>query len=244
MGRVAVIDVAGNAALSEPFDVVTANGTAPCATSAPGGAQIDAGLGASGRRTNVLLPYGRRIKLAGRVRGPDGAGLAGARVDLIERSVGSKSARIVGALTAGADGRVRFRLPRGPSRDLWLGPGGSAGTMACSRPVRVRVKAGVVLSVRPRTVHADGRIRFRGRLRGGPGRRGVAVAIYAVGRRGRDRVPVAVLRTGAAGRFRFNYRFRRSFAPFTYRFRVQAPKQRGYPYAAGWSHLAVVRVVR
>lgn len=68
------------------------------------------------------------------------------------------------------------------------------------------------------------------------------MAIYAVGRRGRDRVPVAVLRTRSGGRFRFNYRFRRSFAPFTYRFRVQAPRQRGYPYAAGWSNLAVVRV--
>jgi hypothetical protein len=81
-------------------------------------------------------------------------------------------------------------------------------------------------------------------LLGGPNRRGVTIGIYAVARRGRARVPVEILRTDARGRFRFAFRFRRSFAPFTYRFRARVPRQASYPYASGWSRTAVVKVVR
>jgi hypothetical protein len=57
-------------------------------------------------------------------------------------------------------------------------------------------------------------------------------------------VSVSVLRTGEKGGFRFNYRFRRTFAPFTYRFQARIKQQPTYPYAAAGSNRAVVRVVR
>jgi hypothetical protein len=164
-------------------------------------------------------------------------------VQLIEQRVGAASPRTRGVVAADARGRVRVRLPRGPSRDLWLASLAPGGRLVCSRPVRLDVKAGVALRVRPRRIHPDGRVRFRGRVLGGPERRGVTVALYAVGRRGRDRVPVEVLRTRKGGRFQFRYRFVRSFAPFTYRFRARVPRQKGYPYAPGWSGVARLRIV-
>lgn len=240
--QVAVTDVAGNTSVSDPVIVTTSNRTVPCASPVTGGARIDAGLGRRGKDT-VLVPYGRTSTLKGRILDPAGRPLPGVPIQVIQRRIGSDGGRIVATLTSDEKGRVRFRVRRGASRDLWLARPEPGGGLACSTRVRLNVKAGVVLTVRPRSVPADGRIRFRGRLLGGPRRRGVAVAIYAVGRRLRDRVPVTILRTRAGGKFRFQYRFRRSFAPFTYRFRVRVHRQRGYPYAAGWSDTAVVRVV-
>jgi hypothetical protein len=72
----------------------------------------------------------------------------------------------------------------------------------------------------------------------------VLVVLEAVGRSGRQRVPVATLRADSRGRFRFRYRFLRSFAPFTYRFRARVIPQASYPYAGGSSRAVTVRIVR
>jgi hypothetical protein len=55
---------------------------------------------------------------------------------------------------------------------------------------------------------------------------------------------VTTLRTDARGRFRFSYRFLRSFAPFTYRFRARLLRQASYPYVDGASRIVTVRIVR
>jgi hypothetical protein len=110
--------------------------------------------------------------------------------------------------------------------------------------VRLNVRAGVRLGVHPRRTTSRGRIVFEGRLLGGPGRGGTQVGLFAVARRGRDRVPVATLRADRRGRFRFTYRFRRTFAPFTYYFQAVVQRQNGYPYATGRSKRVSVRIVR
>jgi hypothetical protein len=106
----------------------------------------------------------------------------------------------------------------------------------------VTVRAGVRLSVKPGHVGTRGRIRFSGRLLGGPGRKGVQVALYAVPRRGSARVPVAVLRADQQGHFKYRYRFTRTLAPTTYWFQAMLESQRGYPYAPARSRRALVRV--
>ena len=106
------------------------------------------------------------------------------------------------------------------------------------------MRARIALRVTPRRVANRGRITFRGRLVGGPGKAGAQVTIEAVGRDVRSRVPVTTLRTDARGRFRFSYRFLRSFAPFTYRFRARLMRQASYPYAGGASRIVTVRIVR
>ena len=52
------------------------------------------------------------------------------------------------------------------------------------------------------------------------------------------------MRTDSRGRFRFSYRFLRSFAPFTYRFRARLIRQASYPYAGGASRVVTVKIVR
>ena len=115
---------------------------------------------------------------------------------------------------------------------------------AASAEVKLAVRSGVALTVRPTRITSRGRIRFRGRLLAGPHREGTQVAIEAIGRTARARVPVTTLRADAHGRFRFAYRFLRTFAPFTYRFRAMVYRQASYPYAAGASRVVLVRIVR
>ena len=110
--------------------------------------------------------------------------------------------------------------------------------------MRLNVRAGVRLRVRPARTTSHGTIKFRGRLKGGPARRGVQVALFAVDRTGRRRVPVSILRADSAGRFKFKYRFVRTFAPFTYRFQARVDAQPGYPYSAGASRVVTVQIVR
>jgi hypothetical protein len=78
-------------------------------------------------------------------------------------------------------------------------------------------------------------------LRGGPGREGTQVVIYALGGP-RERIPVATVRSNARGRFRYRYRFRNSSPGTTYRFVATMHAQRSYPYATGSSNLATVRI--
>jgi hypothetical protein len=240
--RVKAIDASGNEAASAPVEIVTENRSAGCRTA--GGPAITASLGRAGRKP---VRFGRRATLRGRVLDAAGQPVAGAQLQIVQRLLLSGAPlRVTGTVTTDAEGRVEVRLPRGPSRELRLGvpAGAGLGGLVCSPPVRLRVRAGIGFSVRPRRVSPDGRIVFSGRLRGGPGARGVQVAIYAVARRGRARVPVEIVRTGAKGRFAFRYRFQRSFAPFTYRFRARVRRQAAYPYAAAWSRTVVVRIVR
>ena len=123
---------------------------------------------------------------------------------------------------------------RGPSRRLQVEYRATSldPYPAATTEVRLNVRAGVRLSVSPRKTTSRGTIRFAGRLAGGPGRNGVQVALYAVGRTARQRVPVEVLTTGQQGRFRFRYRFVRTFAPFTYRFQAAFPDNRDIPMPA------------
>jgi hypothetical protein len=145
-----------------------------------------------------------------------------------------------------ADGRYRWRTTRGPSRFIRIGYRAykSDASEAASAEVKLGVRPKIAFRVTPRNVKNRGSITFRGRLLGGPGKGGAQLTIEAVGRDVRSRVPVTTLRTDARGRFRFSYRFLRSFAPFTYRFRARLMRQASYPYAGGASRIVTVRIVR
>jgi len=153
------------------------------------------------------------------------------------------STRTIGQIATDANGRFRF-LPRsGTSRKLTVryrafhldDAPSAAATLTLS------VRAGVTLSVTPRRVSSRGTIRFSGRLRGGPGRAGTQVVIYALGGR-RTRIPVTTVRANAMGRFRYRYRFSNSSPGVTYRFQATMHSQRSYPYATGNSRPATVRI--
>jgi hypothetical protein len=120
-------------------------------------------------------------------------------------------------------------------------PAPGAPDLACSRDVRVNVRAGVTLRARPKRVPRGGRVRFRGRLLGKP--------IPSVGKLidlqafdgGRWRT-FETTRANRKGRFRARYRFTRTFSPRTFRFRARARREARYPYALGTSKVVRVRV--
>jgi hypothetical protein len=198
-------------------------------------------------RTARIVRFGKSAVVTGRLVDGDDDPIGGAKLQVHTRldRVGALET-LSAEIRTRADGRFRWRVPRGPSRTIRIGYRAytSDAGEAASAEVRLGVRPRIAFTVRPSRVKNHGRIRFKGRLRGGPGKAGVQLTIEAVGRRVRERVPVTTLHTDRHGRFRFRYRFLRSFAPFTYRFRARLMRQAAYPYAGGASRIVIVRIVK
>ena len=103
----------------------------------------------------------------------------------------------------------------------------------------MRVRAGVVLRVRPRVASAGRSIRFRGRLRAGPVPPGGKQLVLEARAPGGAWLQFKVVRTNARGRFRAGYRFRFP-GPARYQFRALSEPESDYPFAAGTSNVVGV----
>ena len=91
------------------------------------------------------------------------------------------------------------------------------------------------MRAKPRAVRRGQRVRFSGRLRGGPARRARLVVVQAHDG-GRWRT-FRTARTGRRGRWVTGYRFSSGAAARRYRFRAVVPRQAGYPYVRGTSRI-------
>ena len=205
-------------------------------TCAPSGVKLSASL--RGRKVRRIR-YGGSSRVGGRLRNPDGSPIGGARVTIL---IGTRRPLALGEVTTGADGGYSFRVRPGKNRIIHAGyrTSPTALDLACSRNVRLNVKAGITLRA-SRTVRRGGRARFRGRLLGKPiPRVGKLVDLQAFDG-GRWRT-FATTRANRKGRYRASYRFVRTTAPRTFRFRARARKESRYPYALGVSKVARVRV--
>ena len=244
--QVALVDAAGNRALSDPVSVIVRNAKHPNGTGASRVARLGARFRGRGR-SERLVEFGKSAVVKGRLVDGSGTPIGGATLQIHARldRLGERE-RHVATVRTRANGRYRWHTTRGPSRFIRVGyrAYGSDVVDTASAEVKLGVRPRIALKVKPRRVRNRGRITFRGRLVGGPGRGGAQVTIEAVGRDVRSRVPVTTLRTDRRGRFRFSYRFLRSFAPFTYRFRARLMRQASYPYAGGASRIVTVRIVR
>ena len=103
----------------------------------------------------------------------------------------------------------------------------------------MRVRAGVVLRVRPRVASAGRSIRFRGRLRAGPVPPGGKQLVLEARAPGGAWLEFKVVRTNARGRFHAGYRFRFP-GPARYQFRALSEPESDYPFAAGTSNVVGV----
>src|SRR5204863_1319742 len=105
--------------------------------------------------------------------------------------------------------------------------------------VIVRVRAGVTMTLRPKTVNPGGSVRVRGRLLGTQVQQGTLVELQALdGREWRTFKTLPVRR----GRFSYRYHFSHSSRGAQFLLRVYAREQAGLPYAAGTSRAAWVSV--
>jgi hypothetical protein len=180
------------------------------------------------RVRRALVRFGGTTWLTGRAIGA--IGKRGRRVRLLgSQSVGT-------SLRKGG----RFRLRVRPARTGRLTPvlvDGSGAALICGKPIHVGVRAGARLVTTPKHLNNGEAIRLTGKLRGGPlPASGKTVVIQARARGRAVWSTVTLLRSNDRGRFVFRYLFRRTFKQTTYEFRALVPRQRGYPYARGWSH--------
>ena len=143
----------------------------------------------------------------------------------------------------GADGRFSFKVPPGVNRTLRTGFRAAASdvALACSNTVALRVKAGVTLRAKPRSVRFGRTTRFSGRVLGaGLPARGKLVDLQAY--EGRWRTFKTVRTHGFGARFSARYRFIRVNRTRTLKFRARVRREAGFPYQLGTSKTTKVRI--
>jgi hypothetical protein len=217
-------------------------------TSAPNGtnASPQATLTAHWRGTagaRLSSAYGRPQMIVGRLVGPGGVPIIGARIDLVYTPafVGARTSAMPSPVT-GQDGGFSVRLPGGvSSRAVRLGYRSHLGdaTPVATRTLTLTVRAGVLLSVAPRAASVGQSISFRGRLLGGWIPRGGKPLVLEARSRGGSWLEFNVIRASARGMFRASYRFKFP-GPVRYQFRAVSEAEADYPFAASSSNVVGV----
>lgn len=191
-------------------------------------------------RPSILLPYGRRTLIAGRLLDSGGFGIPGETLCIEQRArIPHWPYSVVGSTTTRADGSWFFKLPSGPSRSIRVDYGGDPYLISTFLDLGVRAHATLHLQRHRTSPHH--RLYFSGRIPGPvPGKR---VVILRGGRPGVSRKPLVRRgRTDAFGHFRIPYAFSRGAGSGRFVFWVVVPEQDAYPYLLGRSPKRFVRV--
>ncbi len=193
--------------------------------------------------TRPRLPYGRVIRVQGRVTTPGANPVAGAPVEVFERvDLPGSEFRPTGRVTTSKSGHFVFRVAQGPKRLLRFRYPGTSTIRPRSSEVDLRVKAATSLRPNRRSVVNGEDMVFRGRLKGGPRpptSKLIQLQAYTRGRWATFANPRA---NPATGLWSFRYRFAATRGRVTYRIRARIPREASYPYETGTSRPARVRV--
>jgi hypothetical protein len=205
---------------------------------------MSAHWGVRGRKSLLKSGFGHRHVVSGRLATAQGEPISGATLDVISKTtaVNARALAKRGPQT-GSDGGFSMVLPRGvSSRDLTLRYRSHvADTIpVAASSLRLRVRAGVRLTVRPRRAVRGQTVRFHGQLLGGPIPRGGKQLVMTVRGQTGGWLRFDVVRTDSRGRFSLGYRFKQPGAA-RYRFRALSLAEAAYPYLAGGSNVAAVR---
>jgi hypothetical protein len=245
---VGVIDAAGNAA--PVLDrTITVDNPPPAGVPGPANgtnASTQATLTASWKGTSkarVASAYGHAPAIAGRLTGPGGVAIGGAQIDLIDTPAyaGAKPVALPSPRTA-ANGSFSVRLPRSVSSGrlafAYRSHLGDALPVA-TRTLTLSVRAGLTLSIAPRTASVGRSIFFKGQLHGAPIPAGGKQLVLEARSAGSGWIEFDVIRTTAKGRFHSSYRFKFP-GPASYRFRVVSNDEADFPFATGASNVVGV----
>ncbi len=209
---------------------------APAPSAIAGGATTNiAARFATSTRTSLIVPWGRRVTLRGRLTADSSRGVGGAPLDVFERSSRDGAKEVaVGHVQTRSDGTFSYELAaRRPSRVVRL----AYGSVASSRRLQVRVRAATALraTLRGRLLRFSGRVLSRPLPAAGKLVRLEGVSTGFKWRR------FATLRTDRDGRFSGRFRLAGRRAGARYYMRVRMPAERGYPYLAATSKPARLR---
>jgi hypothetical protein len=149
--------------------------------------------------------------------------------------------QLVGSFVTGADGGFRYPVVGSSTRTLRLFYAGSSVTLPSQSQVSMRVPATTSARVRPRHVRNGQAVTFTGRMRGLP--------VPAAGKLVEVQVRLSghwqtfrTTRSDPSGRWSSKYRFRRTRGVQRYLFRIQLPREAGYPFETGRTRVLAVRV--
>ncbi len=236
---VTATDAAGNAVAVLDRTITVANSGAP---GPPNGANASSQATLvvawkGSRRERITVGYGHAETVAGRLTASDGTPISGAQIEVLATpSFAGAKPKLTSVLT-GPDGRFAIRVPPGASsRTLHFVYRSHQGDAlpTVTRTLSLGVRAGIALTIAPRTASVGRSIFFRGRLRGGPvphdGKQLVLEARSSGGRW----IEFDVIRTDSRGRYHASYRFKFP-GPADYQFRARSEPESDYPFLAGAS---------
>ncbi len=243
VGTLRVTDAAGNRRTIKHAGVITVVKEAASGTTTTVSADRSSRLTAqfaSNSRSSYTTSFGHSVRIRGRLT-DDGRPVANAALVVTERYDSGVRATTTKVLT-GADGKYGYRASgRRPSRRIdvhYPGPVGAPAASA-SRRLRLLVRAAATLRVGLRGIT----VAYRGRVIAGPVPRG-GKKIYVQGRaKGGVWQRFATRRTDASGAFAGRYRLRVRRPGVRLQFRIEIPRQAGYPYVARLG-LPIGRTVR
>jgi hypothetical protein len=223
-----IFDAAGNRKELPVQSIVVQNSlslpTSPeIVVPAAGSAHVTAGFAGSSR-SSLVVPFGQRVTVRGRLTSTSGPGLSKARVDVFESSGRAGDQEVAaGHAQTRSDGTFSYKLEaRRPSRTVRL----AYGSIASSGLLKVRVRAGSTLKATLRGTT----VRFSGRVLSRP-LPGAGKLVWLQGRApGYAWAPFAKLRADRHGRFSGSYRLRAHRPGVKLQFRVVVPAERGYRY--------------
>jgi hypothetical protein len=238
---VTVTDAAGNAATVLDRTITVDNPTPP---GTPNGtnASVQATMALAwkgSKKARLATGYGHGETIVGRLMGPGGAPIAGAKIDVLATPAyaGARAAAMASP-TTGPDGRFTAQIPAGvSSRSLRFAYSSTMGSSpAVTKTLTLTVRAGVTLRIAPRVASVGRSIYFSGHLRGGPVPSGGKLLVLEARSPGGRWLEFDVVRSDAKGRYRASYRFK--FAgPAKYQFRVLCEAEADYPFATGSSRV-------
>ncbi|MDW5597416.1 carboxypeptidase-like regulatory domain-containing protein [Conexibacter stalactiti] len=184
-------------------------------------------------RTVVTTPYGRRVRVTGRLTTPSGAPVAGVPLCAVSQdAIANAPLRQIGSVTTDGDGRFSLVVAKGPSRRITFVHRVADGAVADS--VVVRARARVELRGAHRSLRNGDTLRLRGRLGAGPYPASGALVELQTKRTGGWQT-FGTTRTDRSGRFDYDYTFTRTVGTQKYVMRARVAQQPSYPYATGGS---------
>ena len=191
-------------------------------------------------RPRGVIRLGRQIQISGRLTNRDGQGIGGADVQVFATSDGGPE-QLVGDVHTDASGAYTYTAAGSVSRTLRFAYAGSPLILPAQSTVRLVVPAVSTLRVSRRRVLNGERVMFSGQVRSTPipaGGKLIQLEVLLSG--GWQTFRTA--RTDQDGRWALPYKFARTRGVQWYRFRVELPREAGYPFGAGASKSLRVRV--
>jgi hypothetical protein len=195
-------------------------------------------------RSMLKAQYERMVTVRGRLRDGSGGAIANAQVDysVLSAKAGARVQNL-GSVRTGSDGVFVFAVAtKLGSRQLRFAYSPQlGGPVAATAQARLDVVAPITLRVGPGFVDNKHAVTFRGRLLAGPmPRKGKLVNLQVVV--DGHWHTFATVRSYKSGKFKYRYRFMRTYGRVAYRFRALSRFEAAYPFVAGHSKTATVRV--